>query len=161
MNARLSPMWSLNIEQRIHRHVAKQETAKSKSKALTRWERILYLRPISDCVSIEKDQRRSEVRTEISIAVLVKAQQTNLAPGQGPIPDDYTTRYPKDPIGEEMSANGRFWRTYTDEALIIDGEMVDVYHDTINVLLVFVSSVFLQSFNSTHVAIRPVYSLRF
>ncbi|KAK0216340.1 hypothetical protein IW262DRAFT_212213 [Armillaria fumosa] len=56
---------------------------------------------------------------------------------QGPIPDDYTTRYPKDPIGEEVSANGRFWRTYTDEALIIGGEMVDVYHDTINVLLVF------------------------
>lgn len=56
---------------------------------------------------------------------------------QGPIPNDYTIRYPKDPIGEEMSANGRFWRTYSDEALIIDREMIDVYHDTINVLLVF------------------------
>ncbi|KAK0483034.1 hypothetical protein EDD18DRAFT_1084510, partial [Armillaria luteobubalina] len=128
-------MWNLNIEQQIHRHFARQKT--EEKKALTCWERIHYLRPILGCVSLEESQHYSEVRTEIGIAVVVGAQQTNLAPGQGPIPNDYTIRYPKDPIGEEMSANGRFWRTYSDEALIIDREMIDVYHDTINVLLVF------------------------
>ncbi|KAK0189386.1 hypothetical protein F5146DRAFT_1138781 [Armillaria mellea] len=74
-----------------------------------------YAGKFKGCVSIEEDQHHLE----------------------RPISDDYTTRYPKDPIGDEMSANGRFWHTYTDEALIFDGEMVDVYHDTINVLLVF------------------------
>ncbi|PBK69300.1 hypothetical protein ARMSODRAFT_156620 [Armillaria solidipes] len=80
---------------------------------------------------------------------------------QGPIPDDYTARYPKDPIGEEMSANGRFWRTYTDEALIIDGEMVDVYHDTINVLLVFAglfSAVLTTFVIQTSQNLRPDYT---
>ncbi|KAK0445602.1 uncharacterized protein EV420DRAFT_920282 [Desarmillaria tabescens] len=79
----------------------------------------------------------------------------------GPIPDDYTARYPKDAIGEEMSANGRFWRTYTDEALIFDGEMVDLYQDTINVLLIFAGlfSVVLTTFViQTSQKLRPDYT---
>ncbi|PBK62718.1 hypothetical protein ARMSODRAFT_839352, partial [Armillaria solidipes] len=51
--------------------------------------------------------------------------------------NDYTKRYPKDAIGEEMSPSGRFWRTYVDEATMFDGEMLNTYQDTIDVLLVF------------------------
>ncbi|KAK0231796.1 hypothetical protein EDD85DRAFT_775223, partial [Armillaria nabsnona] len=50
---------------------------------------------------------------------------------------DYTKRYGKDFFGREMSSNGRFWLTYVDEALIFDEEMVEIYNDDINVLLVF------------------------
>ncbi|KAK0440458.1 uncharacterized protein EV420DRAFT_1247285, partial [Desarmillaria tabescens] len=51
--------------------------------------------------------------------------------------NDYTARYSKDRIGEELSPQGRFWRTYLDEASISDGGMLDEYHKTIDVLLVF------------------------
>ncbi|KAK0201298.1 hypothetical protein DFS33DRAFT_1265990, partial [Desarmillaria ectypa] len=51
--------------------------------------------------------------------------------------NDYTARYSKDRIGEELSPHGRFWRTYLDEACISDGGMLDEYHTTIDVLLVF------------------------
>ncbi|KAK0439129.1 hypothetical protein EV421DRAFT_1713719 [Armillaria borealis] len=50
---------------------------------------------------------------------------------------DYTKLYGKDLFGKEMSSNGRFWLTYVDEALIFDEEMVEIYNDDINVLLVF------------------------
>ncbi|KAK0189890.1 hypothetical protein F5146DRAFT_932329, partial [Armillaria mellea] len=50
---------------------------------------------------------------------------------------DYTKRYPRDAIGEEMSLNGRFWRTYGDEAVIFDEERLNVYKDTIDGLLFF------------------------
>ncbi|KAK0231781.1 hypothetical protein EDD85DRAFT_775419, partial [Armillaria nabsnona] len=52
-------------------------------------------------------------------------------------PTDYTKRYGKDFFGKEMSSSGRFWLTYLDEALIFDEEMVEMYKDTIDVLLVF------------------------
>ncbi|KAK0462982.1 uncharacterized protein EV420DRAFT_1745537 [Desarmillaria tabescens] len=55
----------------------------------------------------------------------------------GDNPNDYTKRYPRDAIGEEMSLNGRFWRTYGDEAVIFDEEMLSVYKDTIDGLLIF------------------------
>ncbi len=58
---------------------------------------------------------------------------------------DYTKRYRKDLFGKEMSSNGRFWLTYVNEALIFDEEMVEMYKDTIDVLLVFVSLAYLRS----------------
>ncbi len=58
---------------------------------------------------------------------------------------DYTKRYGKDFFGKEMSSYGRFWLTYIDEALIFDEEMVEMYKDTIDVLLVFVSLMYLCS----------------
>ncbi len=58
----------------------------------------------------------------------------------GADPNDYTKRYPRDAIGEEMLPNGRFWRTYVDEAAMFDGEMLNIYQDTIDVLLVFVGN---------------------
>ncbi len=60
-------------------------------------------------------------------------------------PTDYTKRYGKDFFGKEMSSSGRFWLTYLDEALIFDEEMVEMYKDTIDVLLVFVSLAYLCS----------------
>ncbi len=58
---------------------------------------------------------------------------------------DYTKRYRKDLFGKEMSSNGRFWLTYVDEALIFDEDMVEMYKDTIDILLVFVSFTYLCS----------------
>lgn len=56
----------------------------------------------------------------------------------GSDPNDYTKKYPKDAVGDEMSPNGRFWRTYLDEAYIFDGERLDGYQDTVDILLIFV-----------------------
>ncbi|KAK0431807.1 hypothetical protein EV421DRAFT_1720129, partial [Armillaria borealis] len=55
----------------------------------------------------------------------------------GSDPNDYTKKYPRDAVGDEMSPNGRFWRTYLDEAYIFDGERLDGYQDTIDILLIF------------------------
>ncbi|KAK0449020.1 uncharacterized protein EV420DRAFT_1312871 [Desarmillaria tabescens] len=52
-------------------------------------------------------------------------------------PTDYTKRYSKDVVGREMSSRGRFWLTYLNEALVFDEEMVEMYKDNIDVLLVF------------------------
>ncbi len=43
-----------------------------------------------------------------------------------------------DPYGQEMSDNARVWQTYVEEAVSFDGEKLDEYRDTIDVLLVFV-----------------------
>ncbi|KAK0190053.1 hypothetical protein F5146DRAFT_649443 [Armillaria mellea] len=51
-------------------------------------------------------------------------------------PTDYTKRYEKDAVGQEMSSRGRFWLTYLDEALAFDEEMVEMHKDNIDVLLV-------------------------
>ncbi len=63
----------------------------------------------------------------------------------GSDPTDYTKRYGKDVVGQEMSSRGRFWLTYLDEALVFDEEMVEMHKDNIDVLLVFVSLVYLFS----------------
>ncbi|KAK0227442.1 hypothetical protein EDD85DRAFT_150866 [Armillaria nabsnona] len=55
----------------------------------------------------------------------------------GSSPQDYTKRFPMDPYGQEMSDNGRVWQTYVEEAASFDGEKLDEYRDTIDVLLVF------------------------
>ncbi len=56
----------------------------------------------------------------------------------GSSPQDYTRRFPMDPYGQEMSENARVWQTYVEEAVSFDGEKLDEYRDTIDVLLVFV-----------------------
>ncbi|KAK0217221.1 hypothetical protein IW262DRAFT_1276221, partial [Armillaria fumosa] len=55
----------------------------------------------------------------------------------GSSPQDYTRRFPMDPYGQEMSDNARVWQTYVEEAVSFDGEKLDEYRDTIDVLLVF------------------------
>ncbi|KAK0186815.1 hypothetical protein F5146DRAFT_935668, partial [Armillaria mellea] len=55
----------------------------------------------------------------------------------GSSPQDYTRRFPVDPYGQEMSDNARVWQTYVEEAVAFDGEKLDEYRDTIDVLLVF------------------------
>ncbi|SJL10847.1 uncharacterized protein ARMOST_14241 [Armillaria ostoyae] len=138
MNARLNPMWNLN---KAADSSTRPETKDGEEENVN----MLGTHPLfATHFGLRQHRRRS-----MSFG------------RQGPIPDDYTTRYPKDPIGEEMSANGRFWRTYTDEALIIDGEMVDVYHDTINVLLVFAglfSAVLTTFVIQTSQNLRPDYT---
>ncbi|KAK0471510.1 hypothetical protein IW261DRAFT_1511761 [Armillaria novae-zelandiae] len=87
-------------------------------------------------------------------------------PTRGPMADsslnDYTTRYSKDRIGEELSPRGRFWRTYLDEAAHLDGSMLDEYHKTIDQLLVFASlfSAVVTTFvNTASENMKPDYSM--
>ncbi|KAG7443217.1 uncharacterized protein BT62DRAFT_982123 [Guyanagaster necrorhizus] len=50
---------------------------------------------------------------------------------------DYEKTYPEDPIFEEMAPSARIWQAYLDECQTYDAEMVEVWRDTIDVLLVF------------------------
>lgn len=54
--------------------------------------------------------------------------------------DDYEAKYEPDPWGEEVGSNARVWRVYLDEAEAYDSEMTEQWKDTVDVLLVFVSS---------------------
>lgn len=87
-------------------------------------------------------------------------------PTRGPMADsdlnDYTARYSKDRIGEELSPQGRFWRTYLDEAANLDGSMLDEYHKTIDQLLVFAalfSAVVTTFVNTASENMKPDYSM--
>lgn len=62
--------------------------------------------------------------------------------------DNYEARYPPDPNGEEIGEDARVWRVYLDEAEAHDAEMVGQWKDTVDSLLVFVSS--LYSTNQLH-----------
>lgn len=56
---------------------------------------------------------------------------------------------PPDPRGEEAGPEARIWRVYLDEAEAHDREMLDQWKDTIEVLLVFVSTAFVCLFRNT------------
>jgi hypothetical protein len=53
---------------------------------------------------------------------------------------DYEKKYEPDPVGKEMDLNARVWKVYLDEAEEYDDEMLRGFKDTIDSLLVFVSS---------------------
>ena len=53
---------------------------------------------------------------------------------------DYEQKYPPDPSGKEASPEARVWLTYLDEAEMYDHDMVQGFRDTIDSLLVLVSS---------------------
>ncbi|KAK0209891.1 hypothetical protein IW262DRAFT_1231194, partial [Armillaria fumosa] len=76
--------------------------------------------------------------------------------------NDYTARYRKDRVGEELSPQGRFWRAYIDEAANLDGSMLDEYHKTIDQLLVFAalfSAVVTTFVNTVSENMKPDYSM--
>ncbi|KAJ7581488.1 hypothetical protein C8J56DRAFT_728335, partial [Mycena floridula] len=50
---------------------------------------------------------------------------------------DYTHRFPLDMRGQEMGPSSQFWRTYQDVSAAFDGDMIEEYRDTIDVLMVF------------------------
>jgi hypothetical protein len=53
---------------------------------------------------------------------------------------DYEKKYEPDPVGKEMDLNARVWKVYLDETEEYDDEMLRGFKDTIDSLLVFVSS---------------------
>lgn len=55
-------------------------------------------------------------------------------------PFDYEQKYPPDPIYEETGPNARVWRMCLDEYAIFDADLSDDFRDTVDLLLVFVSS---------------------
>ncbi|PBK86592.1 hypothetical protein ARMGADRAFT_940347, partial [Armillaria gallica] len=50
---------------------------------------------------------------------------------------NYEDKYPEDPIYHETAPNARVWRTYVDESVIFDANMVEDSRDSVDVLLVF------------------------
>lgn len=55
-------------------------------------------------------------------------------------PFDYKQKYPPDAIYEETGPNARVWRMCLDEFAIFDADLAEDFRDTVDVLLVFVSS---------------------
>ncbi len=51
---------------------------------------------------------------------------------------NYEDKYPEDPTYHETAPNARVWRTYADESVIFDANMVEDSRDNVDVLLVFV-----------------------
>ncbi|PBK65499.1 hypothetical protein ARMSODRAFT_1022302 [Armillaria solidipes] len=56
---------------------------------------------------------------------------------KGNIPSDYEQKYSEDTRYEETGPNARVWRTYQDESLVFDMNMVGQLRDSVDVLLVF------------------------
>ena len=56
---------------------------------------------------------------------------------------NYVEKYAPDPSGERLSDNARVWKVYLDEAESYDDDMLKGYRDTIDSLLVFVSTLFI------------------
>ncbi|PBK86589.1 hypothetical protein ARMGADRAFT_1047827 [Armillaria gallica] len=50
---------------------------------------------------------------------------------------NYEDKYPEDPIYHETAPNARVWRTYADESVNFDANMVEDSRDNVDVLLVF------------------------
>ncbi|KAK0471543.1 hypothetical protein IW261DRAFT_1553494 [Armillaria novae-zelandiae] len=55
----------------------------------------------------------------------------------GNIPSDYEQKYSEDVRYEETGSNARVWRTYLDESVVFDMNMVEQLRDSVDVLLVF------------------------
>lgn len=53
--------------------------------------------------------------------------------------DDYRQKYGDDGPGMEMGPDARVCRVYNDEADKYDKEMLDGWHESLNILLTFVS----------------------
>ncbi|KAH7096509.1 hypothetical protein BKA62DRAFT_624918, partial [Auriculariales sp. MPI-PUGE-AT-0066] len=65
-----------------------------------------------------------------------------LQEGRYPLPDptkytEYEKRYPPDRYGEELGRNARLFRIYHDRVTEKDEDLVQGWHETLNVLLVF------------------------
>ena len=56
---------------------------------------------------------------------------------------DYKQKYPEDPIYKETESNARVFHVYNDESQIFDNDMVIEAGDNLDILLVFVSILFL------------------
>ncbi len=59
-------------------------------------------------------------------------------------PFDYEKKFIEDKRGEELGSAARVWRTYLEECVASDGEMVEGWRDGLDVLLVFVSTIVLE-----------------
>ncbi|EJD48453.1 hypothetical protein AURDEDRAFT_162412 [Auricularia subglabra TFB-10046 SS5] len=54
------------------------------------------------------------------------------------VPDtEFNRKYPPDVWGEEFSENARLWKVYRDERTAADRSMLDGWHKTLDVLLIF------------------------
>ena len=53
---------------------------------------------------------------------------------------DYEAKYAPDPPFQGAAPNARIWQVYNDEADAFDSDMIGGWKDTIDVFLVFVSS---------------------
>ncbi|KAH7097298.1 hypothetical protein BKA62DRAFT_643568, partial [Auriculariales sp. MPI-PUGE-AT-0066] len=51
---------------------------------------------------------------------------------------EFEKRYPPDAHGEEASSNARVWRVYRDRVTELDDDLLDGWHRTLDVLLIFV-----------------------
>ncbi|KAK0196142.1 hypothetical protein F5146DRAFT_1028683 [Armillaria mellea] len=58
---------------------------------------------------------------------------------KGNIHSDYEQKYSEDATHEETGSNARVWRTYLDESVVFDVNMVEQLRDSVDVLLVFAS----------------------
>jgi hypothetical protein len=72
---------------------------------------------------------------------------------------DYTQKYPPDELGKEASENARVWKVYLDEAEAFDDEMLRGFRDTLDALLVFVSTFLFMKDTFFEVSTRQLYSL--
>jgi hypothetical protein len=54
--------------------------------------------------------------------------------------EDYEQKYPRDKIYHQLDPDALVWRVYNDEAEIFDKEFVESAGDSLDILLVFVSS---------------------
>ncbi|KAK0433022.1 hypothetical protein EV421DRAFT_1449474 [Armillaria borealis] len=65
---------------------------------------------------------------------------------KGNIPSDYEEKYSEDTRYEETGPNARVWRTYQDESLVFDMNMVGQLRDSVDVLLAGLFSAVVTSF---------------
>ncbi len=71
-------------------------------------------------------------------------------------PFDYEQKYPPDETFKEMSERSRVFKTYMDECTKFDFDMVENWRDGLDMLLVFVSSLFLYTVERVpHEKVRP------
>ncbi|KAH7097292.1 hypothetical protein BKA62DRAFT_585395, partial [Auriculariales sp. MPI-PUGE-AT-0066] len=73
---------------------------------------------------------------------------------------EFEKKYPPDAHGEEASPNARVWRVYRDRVTELDDNLLERWHKTLDVILIFVSVLLLSNLTRSTDTIRSVCFLQ-